>query len=112
MNNRRWLQIHLSTAIVLMFAASGILWLNTKESAARWPPGVYYEPMPPGYHCKAFGWPYTYRILYGSDSDNERSQFNDYTLTIDIIVALFTILITAVVCEWLIYRRENNKSRN
>src|SRR4051794_22733661 len=28
---RRWFQIHLSTAIVLMFVASGLLWLNLKD---------------------------------------------------------------------------------
>jgi len=26
---RRWLQIHLSTALVLMFAAGGLMWLNS-----------------------------------------------------------------------------------
>jgi hypothetical protein len=32
---RRWFQIHLSTAIVLMFAAGGLMWANTVETSAR-----------------------------------------------------------------------------
>jgi hypothetical protein len=28
---RKWFQIHLSTAVTLMFAASGLLWANTAQ---------------------------------------------------------------------------------
>lgn len=32
---RPWFQFHLSTALVLMFAASGLLWLNLNSDVAR-----------------------------------------------------------------------------
>lgn len=31
---RPWFQFHLSTAVVLMFVAAGLLWLNMPETAA------------------------------------------------------------------------------
>lgn len=32
---RRWFQLHLSTCIVLMFVAGGLIWINVKESVKR-----------------------------------------------------------------------------
>ena len=29
-NQRQWLQVHLSTAVVLMFAAGGLIWANVR----------------------------------------------------------------------------------
>jgi|SRR5579862_1468022 len=44
---RKWLQVHLSTAVVLMFAAGGLIWANTiaeVDGGARyygWPFIIY-----------------------------------------------------------------------
>jgi hypothetical protein len=45
---RRWFQFHLSTAIVLMFVASALLWLNLRQS-------IGYEDR--SYVVRLRGWP-------------------------------------------------------
>jgi len=42
-HKRRWFQFHLCTAIVIMFEAASILWLNMK------PPSI--TPLPDDDHC-------------------------------------------------------------
>ena len=38
---RRWFQIHLSTAILLMLAASALMWLNLGLGPYGWPVHAY-----------------------------------------------------------------------
>ena len=42
---RRWFQIHLSTAIVLMFVAGGLVWLNVRQHTVNFSVIEYGWPM-------------------------------------------------------------------
>ncbi|HLX63868.1 MAG TPA: hypothetical protein VKX17_21530 [Planctomycetota bacterium] len=47
---RKWLQVHLSTAIVLMFVAGGIIWANVRE---RWSVDIFEFAV-----YRELGWPF------------------------------------------------------
>jgi hypothetical protein len=98
-------QVHLSTAIVLMFAAGGLMWLNVDIHS----------------DCKFFGWPYD--VVAWSDAyclfdnapdaivlghhliiaTNRIMWFSDISF---ILAILFSVWYA---CEWLIRRRALKK---
>src|SRR6266404_1141238 len=88
---RPWFQIHLSTAIVLMFVAGGILWLNVTPDWAHmssvygWPKGFYEE---------RFGNP-----IAGT-------RFFLGTLILNIIAGIIILGYIAFLCEAFLRRRE------
>ena len=124
---RRWFQIHLSTAIVMMFVAGGIMWPNLIPRHRAW-----YNPMPDGmdgegydwskYHQEfqhamerdelwVIGWPI---IIYSRPVDpNEKNRWVrlDYFASIggNIFAGLALLALTATVGEWHIRRREARK---
>ena len=99
---RPWFQFHLSTAVVLMFVASGLLWLNLRD------PVLTSKNAYGGFFMWDRGWP----LAYG------RVRSDDYFVTeyldalffpglfADSIVGLGVLLAVAVACEWPIRRRE------
>jgi hypothetical protein len=99
---RPWFQFHLSTAVVLMFVASGLLWASVHE---------YNEWEPLGYWTLVSkrGWPMAYlratRLSRGSSALFEQ-HMSVASLVLDIAVALAILLATAVVLEWRIRRRQ------
>lgn len=52
---RPWLRLHLSTALLLTFAAGGLIWANTAEQRA---PYDRANPPPPSLHDFGIGWPF------------------------------------------------------
>jgi hypothetical protein len=99
---RPWFQFHLSTAIVLMFVASGLLWANLSESPAGnlsdW-----------GVTVHIYGWPAkVYWVTSDKTGDGffwkERGGYSG--LAMDAGAALAVLLAVAVFCEWRIRRRE------
>jgi hypothetical protein len=125
MSTRRFWQIHLSTAVVLMVVASGLVFLNI---GPRWLPpdskNLHYETLQLSpeaaleigqkelvlgteYHS-ARGWPalaiMNWRRGHVSDSD-----WNILGVAINSVVALITLIIVSVICELLIRRREARK---
>src|SRR5258708_4146262 len=102
---RMRIQIHLSTAIVLMFVAGGIIWANITPEEVR--PGI-----PPtdirgidAYPFTGYGWPAVAweRWRYLKDDPNEATYFvRGYYLTFDIFVALAILFAVWFVSEHLI----------
>ena len=121
---RPWLQFHLSTAVVLMFVASGLLWLNMRPhqclcslpevGAGATGLAVYY------------GWPWPAWVSgLEDDASGERANYKavvaaavriamDRTRSFvagvaDALLALGIMASAAVSCEWRIRRRERRQ---
>ena len=99
------LQIHLSTAIVLMFVAGGLIWLNT----TRWT----FRQAIDGEEVNYYGWPvpawkiepevprprlHTISIICGNRRDPE------FSLTFDVIFGILLLTSVWYICEWQIRR--------
>jgi hypothetical protein len=104
---RPWLQFHLSTAVVLMFVASGLLWLNMRDR------GPFFHQSLTTRH----GWPFdaTEKIGVWSGSailpldpnfDPLRTQVSMMGVVADCTIALAILCLVGVLCEWLIRRQE------
>ena len=89
---RPWLQFSLATAIVLMFVASGLLWLNMRGSYVHW------THIPP---VHIYGWPEKFE-------EYNPSAVNPFALLYNVSVWLTILVATAVVCEWFVRHRERN----
>jgi hypothetical protein len=93
---RHWFRIHLSTAVVLMFVAGGLLWLNLESASS------------------ALGWPFYFReILYQPDLDGISSiviieSWSNANLILDVVVAAFFLVFAANSCEMLLCRAKPN----
>jgi hypothetical protein len=114
---RRWLQIHLSTGVLLMFAASGFAWANLRPfqigpsdsngafvSGRGWPVHTY------------SGWIYTQgaslqvfaeRIVELEAGVDRRDIW--IALGLDTLIALVSLTLIALICERLTHRREVRK---
>jgi len=97
-------QIHLSTAIVLMFAAGGIIWANTREQTSD------IEGLDGLWHVSDYGWPApmlhskTFTPLGTPARPNKFSPI--YLLMFcDFAAALAILFVVWFLCERLMYRR-------
>ena len=130
-------RIHLSTAIILMFVAGGLIWANVirgrwEEASAvaiRWPP-----PRSVGetefrlslnedqfWHYKraVYGWPFkameiSMFVLVDEDGKTYEMSFAkaDWRargVIANALVALAILFATWYICEWLIRRRSSRK---
>jgi hypothetical protein len=106
---RPWFQFHLSTAVILMCAAGGLLWANLSRSEFMY---CIVEESPSGgswTDCvgQAYGWPcaswYSHPGL-GSEITVEGTK-----ICLDVASALCLLLLVAFTLEWLIRRRERNR---
>jgi hypothetical protein len=114
---RPWLQYHLSTAVVLMFVAAGLLWLNmTRRSAEDF---GYWTKTCRGtfvnYRYTDYGWPVRcVSELSPTEVGGKRIEpprtfgviLEWQWLACDVIVALIICGTTAILCEQLIRRKE------
>jgi hypothetical protein len=102
-------QVHLSTAIVLMFVSGALMWANTNPRITlRFYPGMsvcsHYDY---GWPFEAFGidaWPQSY-----TNNNHSNSYFENeggYVQLKDISVALIVLSLVWYACEWLIRRRQ------
>ena len=93
---RKTLQIHLSTTIVLMFVAGVFMWLNLT-------PG---DPINPesGIDLPAsnFGWPLKVYSVTPFDYD---INFRYAPIVADFIIALICLMLVTRFCEWVIRQR-------
>ena len=110
---RKRFQVHLSTAVVLMFVAAVWIWLNTISSKG----GPYiildneeaamsivngYEPF--YYH---YGWPVRFLESYSNTISPEFSFiriFSGWALALDVTLGFIAIILVCVGCEWWIHR--------
>ena len=92
-----WFQYHLSTAIVMMFVASGLLWLNMQRN----------------HH--SYGWPLPFIAVWHVDYFSPSGPWESYEMRYDpipwgialnVVIWLAIMLGVGVFCEWLIRRRE------
>jgi len=119
---RRWFQIHLSTAVVLMLVAGVLLWANVRErqghryvtldseeAAVQSALGIH-DP-----YSVVRGWPFTHQEWLSSKTDIFKSALLAWaeaqvygnlwypgSLAMNVLVALVILLSTASVCEWRI----------
>ena len=85
----RMFQIHLSTAIYMLFAASGLLLVNTQEHV-----DVNFES-----NSVAQGWPFP------MTEDNRSPYWNASELIRNLIAAVAIVLVVGWACEWMIRLR-------
>jgi hypothetical protein len=119
---RRFWQLHLSTAVLLMLAAGGILWIETRE---RFVKAAYdlegdelknyakarFSDSPPRWISKSLvtrGWPLWFYGYYELEA-TWITHFNAIGLVIDSLVSIAFLLIVGFSLEWRIRRREGRK---
>src|SRR5690349_11232386 len=96
-------QIHLSTAIVLMFVAGGLIWTNVRG-------GIVKRVEDTIFIDHYYGWPFG-DLIYSTTFDNTiQTYWIDYTkIALDLGVALLLLLAVYFLCERLIRRRAAGK---
>jgi len=108
---RRWFQIHLSTAVVLMFVAGGMLWSNLREREDDW--GYEYSAYTHHgliadavitYDYKELFIPVEQRVRYGvSSEDNlDRTNWNFVTPYQSVVLLPSGIAVNAFVAALLL----------
>ena len=99
--HRKRFQIHLSTAIVLMFVAGGLIGANVIPDAAA-------------LGLNEYGWPtcYLMRLLLGGSVEGSKSVFLLDGFLVDLTTVGFLLFDTWFVCEWLIRRRAVRSPKN
>ncbi len=88
--NRPLFQFHLSTAIVLMFVAAGLLWMNLNPRRDMHHADVGY-----------LGWPVWFHVR-----DLNNALFHWWRLIANLLLNVMLLVALGVVCEWRIRRRE------
>ncbi len=90
---RPWFQFHLSTAVVLMFVAAGLLWLNMRDT---WSPWVILH-----------GWPFvaTERMVHFDNDFPFALHVKPLGLAANALFALVVLYLVAFLCEWRIRRK-------
>ena len=118
-------QIHLSTAIVLMFTAGALMVANVhgqKEFEPREGKSAFFTNMGEAVFTK-YGWPFaTMRVFngystvavplkdYGArDIPRDPDEYQYLFAVVDAVFALTVIVATLFLCEWLIRRRAARK---
>ena len=106
-------QIHLSTAIVLMFTAGALMWLNTRPH--QWKVvldnTLYYNDS-----FSTCGWPFSSAVTLFQDYRVMRNapkaifSVGFFSLAFDLAVAILILSIVYFACEWLIRRRTISKA--
>lgn len=109
MTIRRWYQFRLSTALLLMFAASLLLWLNVRQTEDRTTKNNLL--------LNARGWPYAWHVhipqqevhfkqAVGTVRESSTIQWTH--LALNTAIALGILGATAFLTEWTIRRREKS----
>jgi len=119
---RKFWQVHLSTAVILMIEAAGLLWLNVthveEKRTLHYP--LYFEGSELTNVAALFerqGWPICYHQVFFQGTLHDRMNPDDrvsddwkaLSLTIDAVICLVILLANGSICEWLIRRREGRK---
>ncbi|MCY3019181.1 MAG: hypothetical protein NTW87_09165 [Planctomycetota bacterium] len=98
---RPWLQFHLSTAVVLMFVAAGLLWLNMHDTERQ----LWIEH---GWPCVAVRRAEVAFVEgpFGVRLDRPHTTIKPWGMAVDGLVAVATLFLVAFLCESRIRRRE------
>ena len=106
---RSWFQFHLSTAVVMMFVASGLLWLNMYRSDTVGYLAFDISDVPDrknwvSYHRIAQGWPAWFSERYTGGLSG--SQWRVPGLLYDCATAGAVLFAVGLVLEWRIRRKQ------
>jgi hypothetical protein len=99
---RRFWQLHLSTAVLMMFIASGVVGANVRR----------YELHIEEYPLNGYGWPF---VLYWNTNGYETEtgqpmhQFDWVSLAANVCILIIILVSTGILFEWRICRREARK---
>ena len=97
---RAWFQLHLSTAIVLMFVAGGLLWANIRVQEVS---SIYPFPFLIEY---ARGWPMLY-LNYSRVGAPPNDQYWTWlNLLINLLCSIGLLTVVAAISERVLRRRE------
>jgi len=105
-------QIHLSTAIVLMFVAGGLIWANVRAS---WNYVRSFDNIT--WTNREFGCPFT-GVYYFEHINQDNPEYVEsirfYTpsyiqIALNLIIAFLILFACWFICEWLIRRRAARK---
>ena len=102
---RPWFQLHLSTAIVLMFVAGGFLWLSLSgHTSNQW---QMFEQEGGGMHVAAHGFPFdAYSEAVAETSAQPiLSVWNPIYVVLDTIFALIVVVVIGVIVEYCLRRQ-------
>jgi hypothetical protein len=102
-------QIHLSTAIVMMFTAGAIIWANVRDTS-----GVIIlgRDLQSRFYHTEHGWPsmaFVYEYYAGPAVRPVQYSFDYQLAALDFTVAFVFVVGVAFACEWLIRRRAARK---
>ena len=109
----RRFQIHLTTAIVLMFVAGALIWANVTEQVVQVTKFNYIQTL-----ATEYGWPFkAFRIdelrwLFAQSAKEHSSEcyMPAYLMgALDLFIALLSLFSVWYACEWLIRRRSSRK---
>jgi hypothetical protein len=108
------LQLHLSTALLLMLVSGALIWSNLRPveavdmGALEQNSAIEYA-LEQGHlvRCGGYGWPLTARADLGpSHTQPTETYWLRFNLILDVIIALAALAVTAIVSE-LFLRRPN-----
>ena len=105
---RPWFQVHLSTAVVLMFVAGGIMWANLSGEFAVLP--KIYLGCPKSYRYDGFGWPFRVFVEYYDFTPPTGEIMATRLMLYDavcknVLVGVVILNLVLLVCEWRIRRQ-------
>lgn len=102
---RRWFQLHLSTCIVLMLVAGGMLFLNLRPRSdahqyACLSDVQYYQDL-------SYGWPGSFLTTFYEDKAliHQLQRWRPFAVFVDAAVIGLLLAVVAALCEFLARRR-------
>jgi MFS family permease len=124
--NPRFWRIHLSTAVILMFVAGGLIWANVQlktvvySKANGKDKSFYHRGWPLQFHVGSSVHPYMFINWENSDIIHLGAVEDVSALTVagswsiksmmaNIVIAVLVLLVTFSLCEYFIRRREARK---
>jgi hypothetical protein len=107
---RRWFQIHLSTAIMLMFVAGALMWQNFRTYTAEFPP--YTNKAYTAYIVTpSMGWPFPHvRDVHFRDMADDTTMvlWNYSSLGKNALIWIGIFAAVTALCElWISYRKRS-----
>jgi len=98
---RGWFQFHLSTAVILMFVAGGLIGLNVHERRPSAEEGWVWL-------LSTRGWPWAFsaRDDFWWNSSYGTIEWHTEFFLLDMLVGLSVLAGVAMLLEWLLRRRE------
>ena len=102
---RRWFQIHLSTAVVVMVLASILIFVNVTERTASWEIGRMLD-FSIRRDAVVRGWPIPFQVrLIVENREDFDILVKILRVTLNAVIGVIILIVTAIFLEYLIRRR-------